>query len=182
MFGSRISRHLAKCAVVFTVDEHGIDRRLDVAKGPCVPAARGLAAIAHPSSQNYAETADFTAALYTALTGLPCDDVLTSVSRAGLARLCRFADVFVSALSEADTRLRELIRIDDEHGEQEDSPRFMAARSAYRDAWLAAAPSSNAAAILESRLSAATEAAQTGQPLFVWYGRSTQEYRVRASS
>lgn len=159
--------------VVFTEPEKAL-RRMNVATGPCVPAAGARQPLVGPLGQAPGFRPQETAALLTALTGEPADRALIVVDRRRRGVLHACTDTFVDALVEANAALIRAGDEDDAAGEGKSLPRSGAQRTLYDDAWRRVTGWPPRIPSLLDREAAFTGwarvARERGQPLYCWHG------------
>lgn len=168
-----------EAAVIFTVTEAQL-REMTVEAGPCVPAPGGKEPLVPPGLQQYGESPQQTAALFTALTGRSAGDVLALVEAKAPGTLMRFSEEFVTAMADAN-RLHLRLAEEDQHHGGDELTRFGAARRELDAAWMAAGdwPAERVGTLNKlTRLREARDAQEQGRDLYVWYGPSVVEYVI----
>jgi hypothetical protein len=167
--------------VIFTVPEKRLSA-MDVATGPCVPIQGRKRSLVSVHQQEGPERPDQMAALYTALSEHPSDDVLQLVELQSEGRLYRCTDAFVNAMADANELLVRLSNEDRSRGDG-DFTTLAAQRKQFSDAWMQAAHWQASMVSTQNRLfrlGKARIAREKAQPLFCWYGPRVPEYVVVA--
>jgi hypothetical protein len=166
-------------AVVFSGDDADLSR-FRVATGPCVAQVEGAAPLVSPLTQDGGETPTLTAALYTALTGLPGSSALVPLDQAGPGLLSRCSEDFVEAMADScDESLR--MADEDEARGDERLTSFTQHQHAVSEAWLRAGQWPREVVGLQNRLvrlGTAREARETGKRVFVWHGPPVPQFVV----
>jgi hypothetical protein len=165
--------------VVFSCDESDLSR-FSIEAGPCVPLVEGGRSLVTPLTQDGGETPSLTAALYSALTGRPPSEALHLVDRMGRGRLSRCSDGFVEAMAAC---CEESLRLADEDEARGDADlcSFTRHQEAVSRTWMREGRWPREAVGLKNRLvrlGTAREAAEKGQPLFVWHGPPVTQFVV----
>lgn len=171
-----------RAVVVFTVSDTKQLQRMDVATGPCVPRAGQKKPLQGPMSQDFGESPEQSAALYTALTGLPSVGALELVERARRGQLSVCSSAFLTAMADAGDRHLELADEDEANGNRKELPLFSAAQDDLTSAWRQAVrwPQHDHDSVRNrlGRLGLARQAHHRGQDMFFWHGPAVATHRV----